>query len=201
MDRQVQEKLIAVCQSFVRLLDLLFRRFPHLTEDVIREGEEARKEIDKNSSEMMRLLLHESKARQDGREWVKPFLGLASHCDRMAYNVDGILDRLERMTREGLLFSDRGVREVSTVARETIDLMENLPDLIATRNRLLAQQIQQNAKNLFKTIDDYAEEHEERLIEGLCMPKSAPIYLGLLESFKALTFHSLEISERVVNLG
>lgn len=201
MERDVQQRMIGLCQSLVRMLDLMFRRFPHLTPVSIGEGEEMKKEFERESSELTRLLLEASKTRQDGREWVKPFLGLLSHFDRMAYNVDGVLDRLKKMVYEGILFSDRGVREVSHVAGETIDLMQNLPDLITTRNRLLAQQIQEKGKNLFKAIDTYAEEHEERLIEGVCMPKSAPIYLGLLESFKAMAFHILEISEKLVGPG
>lgn len=183
------------------MLDLLFRRFPHLTEESIREGVEARKEIEKQSSELTRLLLERSKARKDGRDWVKPFLSIVSHFDRMVYNAEGILDRLRRMVDEGLLFSDRGIKEVRDVVGETIDLMENLPDLITTRNRLLAQQMREKGKHLFQRIGDYAEEHEERLIEGLCMAKSAPVYLGLLESFKAMTFHILEISEKLVGPG
>lgn len=200
MEKDIQQRIIALCQSLIRMLDLLFRRFPHLTKEWIREGEEAKEEVGKQSSELTRLLLETSKAKENGRERVKPFLSMVSHFDRMAYNADGVLDRLRRMVDEGLLFSDRGIKEVKDIAAETIDLMKNLPDLLTTQNRLLAQKMREKGKNLFKLTDDYAEEHVERLIEGLCMAKSAPVYLGLLESFKALTFHVLEISEKVVSL-
>ena len=200
MGKEVSEKLISVCESLTQMLEEAFRRYPHLTEESIKEAEALKKDVERHTSGLTGYLISKSSTEERGREWVKPFLAIASDFDRIGFNIDGVLDRLKRMVHEDIYFSDRGIREVSDVARETIDLLKNLPDLIATQNRLLAEQIKEKGKVLFRTIDAYSEEHEQRLIEGVCMPKSAPIYLGLLESFKAMTFHVLEISEKLVNL-
>jgi len=200
MEKEVAKKLISVCESLTQMLEEALKRYPHLTEESIKEAEALKKEVERHASELTGYLVSKSSTEERGRDWGKPFLAIASNFDRIGFNIDGVLDRLKRMVHEDIYFSDRGIREVSDVARETIDLLKNLPDLITTQNRLLAEQIKEKGKALFKTIDIFSEEHEQRLIEGVCMPKSAPIYLGLLESFKAMTFHVLEISERVVSL-
>ena len=200
MEKEVAEKLISVCEGLTQMLEEAFRRYPHLTEESIKEAEALKKEVQWNTSELTGYLISKSSPEERGRDWGKPFLAITSNLDRIGFNLDGVLDRLKRMVHEDIYFSDRGIREVSEVVWETIDLLKNLPDLITTQNRLLAEQIKGKGKALFRTIDIYSEEHEQRLIEEVCMPKSAPIYLGLLESFKAMTFHILEISEKLVNL-
>jgi Na+/phosphate symporter len=80
-------------------------------------------------------------------------------------------------------------------------LLENLPDLILTQNKLLAQRIGEEGRSMFKIANGYSEEHEERLIQGICMPKSSPIYLGIIESLKGVIGHVLEVSERIVSIS
>jgi Na+/phosphate symporter len=82
-----------------------------------------------------------------------------------------------------------------------MDLLERLPDLILTQNKLLAQHIGEQVRSVFKIANGYSEEHEERLIQGVCTPKSTPIYLGILESLKGIIAHTLEVSGKIVSLS
>ena len=98
--------------------------------------------------------------------------------------MEGIVDRLKRMRERHIVFSDSAVKEVIDVFQETTDLLESLPDLILTRNKLLAQQIGELVRSVLKIAEVYSEGHEERLIQGVCSPKSSPSYLGIIESLK-----------------
>jgi Na+/phosphate symporter len=136
-----------------------------------------------------------------GREWVKPYISIVSSFDRMGYNIDGILDRLKKKVQEQMLFTDRAVKEINDVFQEAMSLLENLPDLILTQNKLLAQQMGEKGKMILKIADQYSEEHEQRLIEGVCVPKSSPLYLDILFSLKGIIAHIFEISGKVVTLS
>jgi hypothetical protein len=50
-----------------------------------------------------------------------------------------------------------------------------------------------NGKRLCELADEYAIFHEERLIAGVCSPKSAPVYLDILESFSSVIWHIRKI--------
>jgi len=200
MEREVREKIIRVCQSLIKMLELAFQGFRRGTEESIREAEEVQNEVRQYSSELTGFLISRSSSSEKGREWAKPFLSMASSFDRMTFNIEGILDRLKIKSQNNIVFSDRGVKEINDVFQEAMKLLENLPDLISTQNKLLAQRIGDEGRSVFKIANGYSVEHEERLIQGICMPKSSPIYLGILEGLKGVIGHTLEVSGKIVSL-
>jgi len=128
----------------------------------------------------------------------KPYLSIASSLDRMTYNIEGILDGLRAKSQNHILFSDQAVKEVNDVFQEAMRLLENLPNLVTTRDKLLAQRIGEEGRVMLKIANGYSEVHEERLIQGICVPKSSPIYLGMIESLKGVIVHILEVSGKIV---
>ncbi len=201
MEREIGEKTIEVCRSLIRMLNLTFLGFRKSTEKSIKEAEEVRTEVQRSSSELTRFLVGRSLSSDGGKEWVKPYLSIVSSFDRVGYNLDGILDRLKKMVHDQVLFTDRAIQEMNDVFQETIDLLENLPDLILTRNKLLAQQIGAKGKAIFEMTDNYAEEHEQRFIQGVCVPKSSPLYLDILVSLEGIVARTVEISGRLMTLS
>jgi Na+/phosphate symporter len=201
MEKEVQERLIRFCQSLIKMLELTFQAFRTHAEKSVNEVEEVKKEIQKNSSELANFLIAKSSSGERGKEWSKPYLSMASSFDRMGYNMEGIMNRLKSMIHEQIFFSDRGVKEVNDIFQEAMDLLENLPDLILTQDKPLAQHIGKQVRSVIKIVDGYSEQHEERLIQGICTPKSSPIYLGILESLKGVIAHTLEVSGKIVSLS
>ena len=126
---------------------------------------------------------------------------MVSSFDRMTFNIEGILDRLNAKMQGGVSFSDRGVREINEIFLEAMKLLGYLHDLFMTPNKSLAQQIGTEARATFKIIDGYFGDHEDRLIHGICVAKSSPIYLGILDALKGIIGHTLEVSGKVVFLS
>ena len=92
MDEEIKEKMILVCQSLMRMLELAFERFRRPTEESFKEAEEFEDKIYQYLSELTSFIV--SKSPSNEKEWVKPYLSIASSLDRMAYNIEGILDRV-----------------------------------------------------------------------------------------------------------
>ena len=201
MDKEAEEKIIQVCQSLIKMLELAFQGFRRLTDESLNKVEEARKEVDLHSTELKSLLISKSSVDERGKEWVKPYLSMASSFDRMTHNIEGIVERLRAMVHGQIIFSDRALKEVNDVFQEAMVLLESLPDLILTQKKSLAQHIGEQVRSVFKIANGFSEEHEERLIQGICMPKSSPMYLGILESLKGVIAHTLEVSGKIVSLS
>jgi Na+/phosphate symporter len=201
MDKEIREKMILVSQSLMKMLALAFEGFRRPTEKSFKEAEEVKDKIHQYSSELTSFIISKSPSSEKGREWVKPYLSIASSFDRMTYNIEGIFDRLRAKSQTHILFSDQAVKEVNDVFQEAMRLLENLPNLIATQNKLLAQRIGEEGRSMFKIANGYSEGHEERLIQGICVPKSSPIYLGIIESLKGVIVHTLEVSGKIVSLS
>lgn len=201
MDKDIEEKFLQVCLSEIKMLELIFEGFRTLKEKSIQEAEQVREEVQRNSSELSKFLIQKSAPHEKGKEWAKPYLSMATSFDRMTYHMEGMVERLKTMLKEHILFSDRAVKEVNDIFQEAMDLLESLPDLIQTRNKLLAQHIGEQVRSILKIANGFSEEHEERLIQGVCMPKSSPLYLGLLESLKGIISNILEVSGKIASLS
>jgi Na+/phosphate symporter len=201
MDQEMKEKMIVVCQNLTKMLGLAFEGFRSPVEKPFKEAEEVKDRAHHHSSELTGFIISKSPSSEKGREWAKPYLSIASSFDRMAYTIEGILDRLRAKSQSHILFSDQAVKEVNDVFQEAMRLLEKLPDLITTQNKLLAQRIGEEGRSMFKIANGYSEEHEERLIQGICVPKHSPIYLGIIESLKGVMVHTLEVSGKIVSLS
>jgi Na+/phosphate symporter len=185
----------------MEMLKLAFEGFRRPTEQSFKEAEKVKDKVHHYSSELTSFIISKSPSSEKGREWAKPYLSIASSFDRMTYNIEGILDRLKAKSQSHILFSDRAVKEVNDVFQEAMRLLENLPNLITTQNKLLAQRIGEEGRSMFKIANGYSEEHEERLIQGICVPKHSPIYLGIIEYLKGVMVHTLEVSGKIVSLS
>jgi Na+/phosphate symporter len=201
MDKEIREKMILVCQNLIKMLELVFEGFRRPTEESFKEAIKVKDEIHHYSSELTSFVISKTPSSEKGREWAKPYLSIASSFDRMTYNIEGILDQLRAKAQNHILFSDQAVKEVNDVFQEAMRLLENLTDLILNQNKLLAQRIGEEVRSIFKIANGYFEEHEERLIQRICVPKSSPIYLGIIESLKGVIGHTLEVSGKIVSLS
>jgi len=201
MDKEITEKMILVSQNLIKMLELAFEGFRRSTEKSFKEAEEVNDRIHQYSSELTSSIISKSPSSERGREWAKSYLSIASSFDRMTYNIEGILDRLRTKSQNHILFSDRAVKEVNDVFQEAMRLLENLPNLITTQYKRLAQRIGEEVRTIFKIANGYSEGHEERLLQGICVPKSSPIYLGILESLKGVIVNTLEVSGKIVSLS
>ena len=201
MEIEITQKVIVVCESLKKMLALAFDGFRRPTERSSREAEEVKDKLHQYSSELTSFIISKSPSTEKGREWAKPYLSIASSLDRMAYNIEGILGRLGVKSQNHILFSDQAVKEVNDVFQEAMKLLENLPNFITTGNKLLAQRIGEEGRAILKIANGYSEVHEERLIQGICVPKSSPIYLGMIESLKGVIVHILEVSGKIVSLS
>jgi len=201
MEIEITQKVIVVCESLKKMLALAFDGFRRPTERSSKEAEEVKDKLHQYSSELTSFIISKSPSTEKGREWAKPYLSIASSLDRMAYNIEGILGRLGVKSQNHILFSDQAVKEVNDVFQEAMKLLENLPNFITTGNKLLAQRIGEEGRAILKIANGYSEVHEERLIQGICVPKSSPIYLGMIESLKGVIVHILEVSGKIVSLS
>jgi Na+/phosphate symporter len=185
----------------MKMLNLASVAFREPTGKSFKEAEEVKDTILQYSSELTSFIISKSPSSEKGKGWAKPYLSIASSFDRMTYNIEGILERVRGKSENHILFSDGAVKEVNDIFQEAMRLLEYLPNLITTENKLLGQRIGEEGRSVFEIVNTYSEEHEERLIQGICEPKHSPVYLGILESLKGVMVHTLAVSGKIVSIS
>jgi len=201
MDKEIKEKMIAVSRSLMEMLELALEGFRKPSERFFEEEEAFEEKIYESSSELTSFIISKSSSNEKEKECVKPYLSIASSLGRLTYNIQGILDRVRGKSENHILFSDQANKEVNDVFQEAMRLLKNLPPLFATESKSLAQRIGEEGRSMFKVADGYSERHEERLIDGICVPKHSPLYLSIVESLKGVMVHTLAIAGKIVSLS
>jgi Na+/phosphate symporter len=123
-------------------------------------------------------------ARKD--ETKKEYTAILHHLMGICDELAELTDPLEIKIKEKILFSDRAVTEISFLSQNLAELLKATGDLILVKNPTLLRYVVESESMVAKMAIDYATQHEERLIEGLCLPAASPNFLKTLEIFKGI---------------
>lgn len=120
------------------------------------------------------------------------------------HHLMGICDDLSELTvpletkiKERMMFSDRAVTEISFLSQNLAELLKATGDLILVKNPILLRYVEESEIMVAKMAIDYATQHEERMIEGLCLPVASPLFLKMLEIFKGIARKAKEIASEL----
>jgi hypothetical protein len=135
------------------------------------------------------------KARAPGTEQpVFPGLaGIYTHLKIISQKLDGLVDPIQKKIKDGVLFSDKAVSQTNYLFDTQAGLLRSLLDIVKTNNEFLKRYTETEARNLIQACSNFATEHETRLIEGLCLPQAAPLFLAILDSMRTMGQQEMEI--------
>lgn len=131
-----------------------------------------------------------------------PILGsyapVVDHLMRIGDEIESLIDIMERKVREGVLFSVRATEEVTFLFQRIIDLLGPTSDIILARNEILSKYVQESKVDVERRALEFATLHEERLIEGVCMPVASSLFLNILEAIKNIAWHANAIAVKLM---
>ncbi len=174
-------------------LELLQRSFINTSREtlddcmaLLAEVRESEPEISKE----VKKLARKNKGKKAYEEIPGHFLGICDHLETLA-------DMLRKKIEDNIMFSDRAITEVSFLSQNLLEIVKAASDLILVKNPVLLRYIQESESMLVKATIEYATLHEERLIEGLCLPIASPVFLKILEAVKGIAHESKVIAESI----
>lgn len=106
---------------------------------------------------------------------------------------------LQRQIKNGVLFSDKAISQVSHLFDKQTEILGNLADIMRNCGTDIHHQTLDECKKLCKSCLQFATEHETRLVEGLCFPQAAPLFLAILDQTQTITHHEQEIAHLLGN--
>jgi hypothetical protein len=151
------------------------------------------KEIHENEKIFTEEVIAEVKADPD--LWV--YVSVPGHIERMGDYIEDIIGCIRTKIKEGILFTDKAVSEVIFLNERLQEVLKNTSDIILARNSITREYIKESATEIGRSANDFATMHEERLVEGLCMPKASPLFLHILDALKGIAWHAKEIAEKL----
>jgi len=190
---EIMNDTLGMINHTKEMLDMIYEGFRKNSLESIGKVEEIEEKLRKDSTDLTKSLLEEKP-----EEGIKHFIPIPGHLQRIGDGLGRLLNSVRKKIGEDVLFSDKSVTEAYKLFDEILEMLTCLNDCITTCNRVLAEHIDSNGKKLCELADEYAIFHEDRLISGVCTPKSAPIYLDILDSFKSVIWHIREITRNIL---
>jgi len=151
------------------------------------------KEIKENEKVLTPEFVEKAKENLDLRVYVP----VAGHIERMGHFIEDIILCTRTKIKEGILFSDRAATEITFLMERLKEVLNNVSDMILARNAIIREYVKESVAEIGRSANDFATMHEERLIEGLCMPNASPLFLDIMDALKAIAWHAKEIAEKL----
>jgi Na+/phosphate symporter len=125
------------------------------------------------------------------------YVSVPAHLARIQGNMERITTAVRREIQENILFSDRAVSEIGFMFEKVSDIIGELRQLLGGSGSGVADHIIETENAVERAASEFSTKHEERLIEGVCMPKASMMYLEILEAFKDAAWHAREIAREL----
>lgn len=193
MEKQVYfETVRAILDSLHGAMDDLKRCLTSHDKQSLKKAETEFREMLNSSLPLVTKLV--SSPEKDDLE--KKLLMLVPSLQRIGMSVETLLARVRTKIESDILFTDKGLTELKHVILGVKDLARDTKDILATGNPHLRKEMKSEMEKLVKTADDFALEHQERLITGLCTPQASYLYLDMMDALKRTAHELVHVAEK-----
>lgn len=133
------------------------------------------------------------------REACIRFHSIFTHLQIIAETTCRLEEILQKQIKEGVLFSDKAISQVSYLFDKQTDILSNLADIMRNGSMDSHRHTLDDCNKLSKLCLQFATEHETRLVEGLCFPQAAPLFLAILDQTQTIAHHEQDIAHLLGN--
>jgi len=176
-------------------VSLLWTSFIYVSSTPLNDCRKKMEHLKKSEPALTRELTKLAKDNPD----VKPYVSAPVHFMRIAESIEKLATCIEKVVKENVLFSDRAIEEITFLLQRLIDLMRPTSDIILARNAILAKYVNESQSGIVRRALEYATLHEERMIQGICVPVASPIYIRMLDEIKNIAWHANEIAVKLTS--
>jgi Na+/phosphate symporter len=119
----------------------------------------------------------------------RALLAATSHIEIIAANIKRINEGCRARVKEGLLFSDKGIREAGKLFAKAIEILKKAGEATVTGAAATVESTLIESDAIRRMATEFATAHEERLMACECSPKTSSTYLGMLYAFEDMGAH------------
>ncbi len=173
-------------------LSLLHSALTHNTTASVNDCKEKISSIKKTESDLAGKITY--LAQKDHS--FKIYISIPQLLLRIGDNIEKLNEIVAKKIKENVLFSDRAISELSILFQKLKEGLNSTSDLLATKNPVLVKHINECEEDIVQKALEFATHHEERLIEGLCLPVASSLYLNMLNSIRCIAWDTKEIATK-----
>lgn len=113
-------------------------------------------------------------------------LGMLPSLQKLGIGAADLASGVKTAIEARVPFTDKALAEISEIMALTKDLTRDTNDVLSTGNARFREYALSSAAGLLKRADECGLEHQQRLLTGLCAPKSSFVYLDIMQALKRI---------------
>ena len=122
---------------------------------------------------------------------------LINRLEKILFNLSRLINLFKEKANKHILFSEKAIGELEYLIKTIKHLSRCLKDATITKNEVLTKYIIDTANSLENTAANFAVEHEERLLSGVCQSQSSAVFIDLLNTIKENSYHFKEMGRQI----
>lgn len=196
MPGRIHAEVHQMCQRTVEMLKLTWRAFKKQDTGPLEAAEQLGREIHRQEKALTELVVKKPAGQADAYGADQELFFVPMHLERIGDNIELLVKAIRTMVQEGIPFTERGMREINTLFEKAVELVECVRDVVPTKNGVLIRYLVQEGQQYEKLASEYALFHQQRLIEGVCMPKASSVYVAILDYLRGIEWHTRQIAQK-----
>lgn len=195
MSETLRGELQAMSQQTLEMLELAWKSFRKQYTPPLELAEKLGREVHQREKALTELAAKRLGGQTGALEADRDLFFIPMHLERIGDNIEFLIRAIRTMIQEGIPFTDRAMREVNALFEHAIGLVECVRDVISTKNRVFLRHMLEQGQRYEEMANEYTLFHQQRLIEGVCMPKASSLYVAIVDYFKGIGSHVRQIAQ------
>jgi Na+/phosphate symporter len=183
--KDVKKDIYLIMHKALEMLELTEDGFAKSKISALDQADELSKEIHAKEDVLTATLASMASADSEARK----LLPVPAHIEKIATSIKRIAENSRDRIKEGMLFSDKALRETSALFAKTKDVLKKAGEAAVTGAKATVDGVLAESDAVERMANEFATAHEERLVTGECSPKSSSMYLCILYAFEDMGAH------------
>ena len=114
--------------------------------------------------------------------------------------IKDMIERIEIKIQEKLLFSDEALNEYKHLYSVVETALLDVVNLLKMNDKSFAKRVTCDTEHVDNLLEKYRNAHAERLISGICDPRTGNMFLNILDFTAQIFHHSKAIAKNILEL-
>ena len=156
--------------------------------------------ISRQCDDLTERVVNQVKSDGDRSDTVIYRVRVVGNVGRLAREIAAVAEVVLQKIEGRVLFSNKAVQGLKDLFALVRKVIADVFDAIETGNQTLLMSVVATAEKIASEANAAATEHEERLVTGICQPKSSAVFLDMIYSLRSIS-HTLKMLVKDVPEG
>lgn len=191
--KEIKKELYLMLTKSREMLELAEDAFAKNKVSALDQADELSREIHSKEDALTERLAKLAPAHPEARSIVS----VPAHIEKIAAIVKRVVDNIRTRIKDGMLFSDKAIRETESLFTKTKDVLKKTGEVIVTGGEKGVEEIIAESDAIERMTGEFTTAHENRIITGEASPKSSTVYLCILYAFEDIAGHLKDTARKI----